>query len=56
MAPDVEEVTMPDLAEPLSNEANIHEEIMLIKSMPIPMSQKKDMKAKLQVNIYHCII
>lgn len=52
MAPDVEEVVMPDLAEPLSNEQSIWEEIMLIKAMPVSMAQKKDMKAKLQRGVH----
>jgi hypothetical protein len=36
-------------AENLSNEERTWEEIMQIKAMPVSMTQKKEMKAKLQV-------
>lgn len=39
-----------ELLENLSNEERTWEEIMQIKAMPIPMYEKKEMKAKLQVN------
>ncbi|XP_046676664.1 transmembrane channel-like protein 7 [Homalodisca vitripennis] len=39
---------MPDLSENLSNEERTWEEMMLIKAMPVSMSQKKELKAKLQ--------
>jgi hypothetical protein len=41
---------LPDLSENLSNEQTTWEEIMQIKSMPVPMSQKKEMKAKILVS------
>lgn len=44
--------------ENLSNEERTWEEIMQIKAMPIPMYQKKEMKAKLQVikNIFSTLL
>ncbi|RZF34662.1 hypothetical protein LSTR_LSTR010827 [Laodelphax striatellus] len=45
---DIQLSMMPDLSENLSNEERMWEEIMLIKSMPISMAQKKEMKAQLQ--------
>ncbi|XP_047999918.1 transmembrane channel-like protein 7 isoform X2 [Leguminivora glycinivorella] len=39
---------LPDLSENLSNEERTWEEIMQIKAMPVPMSQKRDLKARLQ--------
>ncbi|XP_075212385.1 transmembrane channel-like protein 7 [Lycorma delicatula] len=45
---DIQISMMPDLSENLSNEERMWEEIMLIKAMPICMTQKKEMKAKLQ--------
>lgn len=39
---------LPDLSENLTDEERIWEEILEIKSMPISMSQKKDMKSHLQ--------
>ncbi|CAH0403646.1 unnamed protein product [Chilo suppressalis] len=39
---------MPDLSENLSNEERTWEEIMQIKAMPVPMNQKRELKAKLQ--------
>ncbi|XP_069668681.1 transmembrane channel-like protein 7 isoform X2 [Periplaneta americana] len=39
---------LPDLSENLSNEERTWEEIMQIKAMPVSMTQKKEMKAKLQ--------
>ncbi|CAG4993104.1 unnamed protein product [Colias eurytheme] len=39
---------LPDLSENLSNEERTWEEIMQIKAMPVPMHQKRDLKARLQ--------
>ncbi|KAJ0170446.1 hypothetical protein K1T71_013817 [Dendrolimus kikuchii] len=39
---------LPDLSENLSNEERTWEEIMQIKAMPVPMNQKRELKAKLQ--------
>ncbi|XP_063232362.1 transmembrane channel-like protein 7 isoform X2 [Bacillus rossius redtenbacheri] len=39
---------LPDLSENLSNEERTWEEIMQIKAMPVSMTQKKELKAKLQ--------
>ncbi|XP_052742748.1 transmembrane channel-like protein 7 [Bicyclus anynana] len=39
---------LPDLSENLSNEERTWEEIMQIKAMPVPMNQKRDIKARLQ--------
>ncbi|KAL5236579.1 hypothetical protein ACI65C_003989 [Semiaphis heraclei] len=39
---------MPDLSENLSNEELVWEEIMKIKTMPISMAHKKELKAKLK--------
>lgn len=46
-AGDVQVSMLPDLSEMRSNEETAWEEIMQIKAMPIPMSQKKEMKAKI---------
>ncbi|EFA00942.1 transmembrane channel-like protein 7 [Tribolium castaneum] len=46
-AGDVQVAMLPDLSENLSNEQTTWEEIMQIKGMPVPMSQKKEMKAKI---------
>lgn len=43
---------LPDLSENLSNEQTTWEEIMQIKALPVPMAQKKEMKAKILVSIY----
>lgn len=40
---------LPDLSQDLTDEERIWEEIQEIKSMPVSMTQKKDLKAKLQV-------
>lgn len=48
---DVQVAMMPDLSENLSNEQTTWEEIMQIKAMPVPMGQKKELKAKLQVSV-----
>ncbi|XP_058065745.1 transmembrane channel-like protein 7 [Anopheles bellator] len=40
--------TLPDLSENLINEERTWEEIREIKSMPVPMAQKREMKAQLQ--------
>ncbi|KAI8433575.1 hypothetical protein MSG28_015596 [Choristoneura fumiferana] len=39
---------LPDLSENLSNEERTWEEIMQIKAMPVPMNQKRELKARLQ--------
>ncbi|XP_049882155.1 transmembrane channel-like protein 7 [Pectinophora gossypiella] len=39
---------LPDLSENLSNEERTWEEIMQIKAMPVPMTQKRELKARLQ--------
>ncbi|XP_068624500.1 transmembrane channel-like protein 7 [Battus philenor] len=39
---------LPDLSENLSNEERSWEEIMQIKAMPVPMGQKRELKARLQ--------
>ncbi|XP_063835266.1 transmembrane channel-like protein 7 [Ostrinia nubilalis] len=39
---------LPDLSENLSNEERTWEEIMQIKAMPVPMIQKRELKARLQ--------
>ncbi|CAG9855854.1 unnamed protein product [Phyllotreta striolata] len=38
---------LPDLSEMRSNEQTAWEDIMLIKSLPVPMAEKKEMKAKI---------
>ncbi|KDR10638.1 Transmembrane channel-like protein 7, partial [Zootermopsis nevadensis] len=48
VAHDVHMAMLPDLSENLSNEERTWEEIMQIKAMPVSMTQKKEMKAKLQ--------
>lgn len=53
---DVQVAMMPDLSENLSNEQTTWEEIMQIKAMPVPMIQKKELKAKLQVNTIHLFL
>lgn len=45
---DVHLSMLPDLSENLSNEERTWEEIMQIKAMPVPMLQKRDIKARLQ--------
>ncbi|XP_055919049.1 transmembrane channel-like protein 7 [Eupeodes corollae] len=45
---DVQGATLPDLSQDLTDEERIWEEIQEIKSMPVSMTQKKDLKAKLQ--------
>ncbi|XP_052747776.1 transmembrane channel-like protein 7 [Galleria mellonella] len=45
---DIHLAMLPDLSENLSNEERTWEEIMQIKAMPIPMMQKRDLKARLQ--------
>ncbi|KAJ2943193.1 hypothetical protein O0L34_g18904 [Tuta absoluta] len=39
---------LPDLSENLSNEERTWDEIMQIKAMPVPMTQKRELKAQLQ--------
>lgn len=41
---------MPDLSENLINEERTWEEINQIKSMLVPMAEKKQLKAQLQVS------
>ncbi|XP_050529569.1 transmembrane channel-like protein 7 [Daktulosphaira vitifoliae] len=45
---DIQISLMPDLSENLSNEELIWEEIMKIKTLPISMAHKKELKAKLK--------
>ncbi|XP_037031445.1 transmembrane channel-like protein 7 isoform X2 [Bradysia coprophila] len=45
---EVQVAMLPDLSENLTDEERIWEEIHEIKSMPVPMAQKKEMKAQLQ--------
>ncbi|XP_058829414.1 transmembrane channel-like protein 7 [Topomyia yanbarensis] len=45
---DIQVATLPDLSENLINEERTWEEIQEIKSMPVPMAQKREMKAQLQ--------
>ncbi|GBP97392.1 Transmembrane channel-like protein 7 [Eumeta japonica] len=45
---DVHLSMLPDLSENLSNEERTWEEIMQIKAMPVLMSQKREIKARLQ--------
>jgi hypothetical protein len=47
---------LSSLAENLSNEERTWEEIMQIKAMPVSMTQKKEMKAKLQVCCYVLVV
>lgn len=47
---DVQVSMLPDLSENLPNEQTTWEDIMQIKAMPVPMAQKKDMKAKILVS------
>ncbi|KAJ8876070.1 hypothetical protein PR048_023978 [Dryococelus australis] len=47
-AHDIHVAMLPDLSENLSNEERTWEEIMQIKAMPVSMTQKKELKAKLQ--------
>lgn len=49
-AVDVQVSMMPDLSQDISTEQTTWEEIMLIKAMPVPMAQKKEMKAKILVS------
>uniref|UniRef100_A0A1B0GI38 Uncharacterized protein n=1 Tax=Lutzomyia longipalpis TaxID=7200 RepID=A0A1B0GI38_LUTLO len=46
---EVQVAMLPDLSENLTDEERIWEEIHEIKSMPVSMAQKKEMKAQLQV-------
>ena len=41
---------MPDLSENLINEERTWEEIHEIKQLPVPMAQKRELKAQLQVS------
>ena len=43
--------TMPDLSENLINEERTWEEIHEIKQLPVPMAQKRELKAQLQVSV-----
>lgn len=51
-AGDVQVSMLPDLSQEISNEQTTWEEIMQIKSIPVPMVQKKEMKAKILVSGY----
>lgn len=51
-AVDVQVSMMPDLSQDISTEQTTWEEIMEIKAMPVPMSQKKEMKAKILVSVF----
>lgn len=51
---DVQMSMMPDLSQDISTEQTTWEAIMRIKAMPVPMIQKKEMKAKIQVNLNDC--
>lgn len=51
LAGEVQVSMLPDLSEMSSNEQTAWEEIMQIKSMPISMAEKKEMKAKILVSI-----
>lgn len=42
---------MPDLSQDISTEQTTWEEIMRIKAMPVPMVQKREMKAKILVGL-----
>jgi hypothetical protein len=48
--------TMPDLSENLINEERTWEEINQIKSMLVPMAQKRQLKAQLQVSRFFLVI
>lgn len=50
-AGDVQVSMLPDLSQDISTEQVIWEEIMQIKAMPVPMMQKKEMKAKILVSL-----
>lgn len=43
---------LPDLSENVTDEERIWEEILEIKSMPVSMSEKREMKQQLQVSIF----
>lgn len=53
---------MPDLSQDISTEQTTWEEIMQIKAMPVPMAQKKEMKARILVSAEplqgktHCLL
>lgn len=51
-AVDVQVSMMPDLSQDISTERSTWEEIMEIKATPVPMAQKKEMKAKILVSSY----
>lgn len=46
---EVQVAMLPDLSQDLTDEERIWEEIHEIKTMPVSMAQKKEMKAQLQV-------
>lgn len=48
--PDVQVSMLPDLSELESDEQTSWEQIMQIKNLPVPMSEKKHRKIKMQVN------
>lgn len=49
---EVQVAMLPDLSQDLTDEERIWEEIHEIKTMPVSMAQKKEMKAQLQVCKY----
>lgn len=48
---EVQVAMLPDLSENLTDEERTWDEIREIKAMPVPMAQKKELKAQLQVNL-----
>lgn len=54
-AGDVQVSMLPDLSEMRANEQTAWEEVMQLKALPIPMCQKKEMKAKILVSGYGSI-
>lgn len=50
-AGDVQVSMLPDLSEMRANEQTAWEEVMQLKALPIPMCQKKEMKAKILVSL-----
>lgn len=47
---EVQVAMLPDLSENMTDEERTWDEIREIKAMPVPMAQKKEMKAQLQVS------
>lgn len=50
-AVDVQVSMMPDLSQDISTEQTTWEEVMQIKALPVPMAQKREMKAKILVSV-----